>query len=90
MFSQFFISRPKFAFVISIVISLVGLIAINVIPVAEFPDITPPQVQVTTTYPGASADVVADSVAAPIESQVNGVDNMLYMWMITNAGAAAN
>ncbi len=79
MFSQFFISRPKFAFVISIVITLVGLLAINVIPVAEFPDITPPQVKVTATYPGASADVVAESVAAPIESQVNGVDNMIYM-----------
>ena len=79
MFSAFFINRPKFALVISIVITLAGLIAINAIPVAEFPDITPPQIRVTTSYPGASAEVVEQSVAAPIEAQVNGVDNMLYM-----------
>ena len=79
MFSGFFIDRPKFAFVISIVLLLAGSIAINLIPIAEFPDITPPQVQVTTTYPGASADVVEQSVASPIEAQVNGVDGMLYM-----------
>ena len=79
MFSAFFIDRPKFAFVISIVITLAGLIAISAIPVAEFPDIAPPQVQVSTSYPGASAAVVQESVAAPIEAQVNGVDDMLYM-----------
>ena len=79
MLSGFFIDRPKFALVISIVFLIAGGIAINLIPVAEFPDITPPQVQVTTTYPGASADVVEQSVAAPIEAQVNGVDGMLYM-----------
>ena len=79
MFSAFFIDRPKFAFVISIVISLAGLIAINVIPVAEYPDIAPPQVRVQTQYPGANASVVQEAVAAPIEEQVNGVDDMLYM-----------
>ena len=79
MLSGFFIHRPKFALVISIVFLIAGSIAINLIPVAEFPNITPPQVQVTTTYPGASADVVEQSVAAPIEAQVNGVDGMLYM-----------
>ena len=79
MLSSFFIDRPKFALVISIVFLIAGGIAINLIPVAEFPEITPPQVQVTATYPGASASVVEESVAAPIEAQVNGVDDMLYM-----------
>ena len=79
MFSRFFIDRPNFAFVISIVITLAGLIAVSAIPVAQFPEITPPQVRVSTTYPGASADVLQESVAAPIEEQVNGVDDMIYM-----------
>ena len=79
MFSAFFIDRPKFAIVISIVIALAGVIAINAIPVAEYPDITPPQVQVSTSYSGANAAVVQEAVAAPIEAQVNGVDDMLYM-----------
>ncbi|WP_417427785.1 efflux RND transporter permease subunit [Kiloniella sp.] len=79
MFSALFINRPKFALVISIVISLAGIIALNSIPVAEYPDITPPQVKVTTNYPGANATVVEQSVAAPIEAKVNGVDGMLYM-----------
>src|SRR6056297_211565 len=79
MLSAFFIERPKFAFVISIVISLAGLIAVTRLPIAEFPDISPPQVQVTASYPGASAEVVEETVAAPIEAQVNGVDDMVYM-----------
>ena len=79
MFSAFFIDRPKFALVISIVIALAGMIAVNVIPVAEYPDIAPPQVKVNTEYPGANASVVQEAVAAPIEAQVNGVDDMLYM-----------
>ena len=79
MLSGFFIDRPKFALVISIVFLIAGAISINLIPVAEFPDITPPQVQVTTSYPGANATVVEQSVAAPIEAQVNGVDGMIYM-----------
>lgn len=79
MFSAFFIDRPKFALVISIVFVIAGVLAINLIPVAEYPDITPPQITVKTKYPGASAEVVEQSVAALIEAQVNGVENMLYM-----------
>ena len=86
MLSGFFIGRPKFAFVISIVIVLAGLIAIRLIPVAEFPEIAPPQVQVTTTYPGADAQVVQEAVAAPIEAEVNGVDGMLYMSSTSSNG----
>ena len=79
MFSAFFISRPKFALVISIVISLAGLIALSVLPIEEFPDVAPPQVQVTANYTGANATAVEQSVGAPIENKVNGVDDMLYM-----------
>lgn len=79
MFSNFFITRPKFAFVISLVIMLAGLIALKIIPIAQFPEITPPQVTVNATYPGASAEVVEQTVAAIIEGAVNGVDDMLYM-----------
>ena len=86
MLSGFFIDRPRFAFVISIVIVLAGLIAIRSIPVAEFPDIAPPQVQVTTSYPGADAQVVQEAVAAPIEAEVNGVDGMLSMSSTSSNG----
>ena len=86
MFSAFFIGRPKFAFVISIVVVLAGLIAIRSIPVAEFPEIAPPQVQVTASYPGADAQVVQEAVAAPIEAEVNGVDGMLYMSSTSSNG----
>lgn len=79
MFSLFFIERPRFAFVISIVIVIAGLVALPQLPVSLYPPIAPPQVQVTTSYPGASASVLESTVAVPIESQVNGVENMLYM-----------
>ena len=79
MFSAFFIDRPKFAFVISIVITLAGIICLQVLPIAEFPQITPPVVRVTATYPGANAQVVEETVAQPIEAEVNGVEGMIYM-----------
>ena len=79
MISKFFIHRPRFAFVISIVITLVGLIAIFNLPVAQFPNITPPQVTVSASYTGANADTILNTVIQPIESQVNGVKKMIYM-----------
>ena len=79
MISHIFIKRPRLAVVVSIVITLLGAIAIFRIPVAQYPDITPPVIVVTAYYPGADAHTVAETVAAPIEEEVNGVDNMLYM-----------
>ena len=79
MFSQIFIERPRLAMVVSIVLTLAGFIALFNIPVSQYPQITPPEIRVTTTYPGANAQVVADNVASPIEKEVNGVENMLYM-----------
>lgn len=79
MFSQIFIERPRLAMVVSFVLTLAGLLALFNIPVAQYPQITPPEIRVTATYPGANAKVVADNVAAPIEKEVNGVDKMLYM-----------
>ena len=79
MFSQFFIHRPIFASVLSIIITLAGGIAWWLLPVAQYPEITPPTVEVSAIYPGADAQVVAGTVAAPIEQQVNGVEGMMYM-----------
>ena len=79
MLARFFIDRPVLAWVISVVIILLGAIAAGFLPVAEYPEITPPTVRVTANYPGANAQVVADTVAAPIEQQVVGVEGMLYM-----------
>lgn len=79
MLSRFFIDRPIFANVIAIVTIIFGLVTLLLLPVEQYPQITPPTVLVSTVYPGASAEVVADTVAAPIEQQVNGVEHMLYM-----------
>src|SRR5439155_15782923 len=78
-FSHFFIRRPIFAVVLSIVIVLVGLIAMYQLPIAQYPEIVPPTVVVSAVYPGANPQVVAETVATPIEQEVNGVQNMLYM-----------
>jgi multidrug efflux pump subunit AcrB len=79
MISSIFVDRPRLAIVIAFVMTIAGLLALTEIPVAQFPDIVPPQVTVTATYPGASASVVEASVAQPLEAQVIGVDEMLYM-----------
>ena len=79
MFSHFFIHRPVFSTVLSLIIVIAGCISLFSLPVARYPTITPVQVQVSTTYPGADAKTVGDAVAAPIEAQINGVENMLYM-----------
>src|SRR5918994_4934011 len=79
MFSRFFIDRPIFAAVLSVFIVLAGLAAMRTLPIAQYPEIAPPVVTVTAFYPGASAQVIEQSVAAPLENQINGVENMLYM-----------
>src|SRR6516165_3794810 len=77
--SHFFIDRPIFATVVSIFITLIGAIAYFTLPLAQYPEIAPPTIVVTSSYPGASGQVVADTVATPLEQQINGVENMLYM-----------
>jgi hydrophobe/amphiphile efflux-1 (HAE1) family protein len=85
MISRFFLNRPIFAMVLSILIVLIGLVALLHLPIEQYPNITPPQIQVSTTYPGASAQTLADSVAAPLEDQINGVENMIYMYSQSSA-----
>lgn len=85
MFSKFFIDRPIFATVIAILMIIVGLLTVKSLPVAQYPEITPPTVQVSATYPGADAQTVAETVGVPIEEQVNGVEGMMYM--SSNSGA---
>jgi multidrug efflux pump len=79
MISAFFIKRPIFATVLALILVIAGLVSMTALPVAQYPPITPVQIQITTTYPGANAETVGKSVASPIEAQINGVENMLYM-----------
>lgn len=90
MISQFFIHRPKFAFVLSIVITLVGMISMLTLPVAQFPQITPPQVNISAVFPGADAETVEEAVIRPIEEQVNGAENMLYIESSAGNNGSAN
>jgi multidrug efflux pump subunit AcrB len=79
MFSRIFIERPRFAMVISIVLSIAGLISVFSLPIALYPEITPPEIVVSAGYPGASAEVVARTIGIPLEEQINGVEDMIYM-----------
>jgi len=90
MFSIFFIRRPIFAAVISIVIVVVGLVAMMALPIARYPDIAPPTVKITAIYPGADARTIAETVAAPIEQEVNGVEGMIYMQSVSANDGSMN
>ncbi len=90
MLARFFIDRPVFAWVISIVIVLVGLMSLVSLPLTQYPEVAPPTIQVSCQYPGANAQVVADTIAAPIEQQINGVENMMYMSSQSNNDGSYN
>lgn len=90
MISKFFIDRPIFASVISIVIVLFGLLSLFNLPIEQYPSITPPQIIVSAVYPGASAETISETVAAPLEQQINGVENMIYMYSQSSASGILN
>src|SRR5207237_8215752 len=90
MFARFFIDRPVFATVLSLAIVVVGIVAFIGLPVAQYPEIAPPTIVVSAAYPGASAKVVAETVATPIEVEVNGVERMLYMSSATGNDGSMN
>lgn len=79
MFSKFFIDRPIFATVLALLLVFAGILTVRTLPVAQYPDITPPTVMVSAVYPGANAETVARAIGVPVEQQVNGVEGMLYM-----------
>ena len=88
--SKFFIDRPVFASVLSIVIVLAGLVAMRVLPISQYPQIVPPEVVVSATYPGATAETIAATVAAPLEQQINGVERMIYMQSTSTGSGTMN
>src|SRR5206468_9249040 len=90
MFSRFFIDRPIFAAVLSIFIVIAGLAAMRNLPIAQYPEIAPPVVTVTANYPGASAGVIEQTVAAPLENQINGVEHMIYMSSTSTSNGRAH
>ena len=88
MFSKFFINRPRFAVVIAIVMALAGVVSVMTMPIGMYPEIAPPEIRVSTNYPGASAETVANNVGIPLEKAINGIENMLYMSSTSyNSGA---
>lgn len=87
-FTHFFIDRPIFAAVISVFITLIGIFAYPLLPLAQYPDIAPPTVSVVASYPGASSETLAETVAAPLEQEINGVQGMLYMTSSSANGQA--
>ena len=86
MFSRFFIERPIFAAVMSIIVVLAGLVSLKILPIAQYPEIAPPTVSISAIYPGASAETLAKTVAAPIEEQLSGVEDLLYF----NSSSSSN
>ncbi len=88
MIARFFIDRPNFAYVISIFIMLAGIAAMRILPISMYPEIAPPVVQVTAIYPGASAEVIEQTVAAPLENAINGVEGMIYLASTSTSSGA--
>src|SRR5688500_4787559 len=86
--SRFFIDRPIFAAVLSIVIFVAGVVAIPLLPVSEYPEVVPPTVQVRAAYPGANPKILSETVAAPLEEAINGVENMMYMKSVASSDGA--